>query len=171
MFDPGNKLLRGAKIIGIVGLAAPGKPYHGTVMEIVVPDGVAFVSSVLCWPDKLSILWLLLGDKNRFSAAGLLAHHPPYGAQDVIVRMIAGEKFFPTPKRAGARLLRGGAMPGKAEAASLPWKTVLGVRRGRFGSLSWLQGCRVWQRVPKAMFERGLKIHRRHWRSHAKRGP
>ena len=160
MFDPGNKLLRGAKIIRIVGLAAPGKPYHGTVMEIVVPDGVAFISSVLCWPDKLSILWLLLGDKNRFSAAGLLAHRPPYGAQDVIVRMIAGEKFFP-----------GGFMPGKAEAASLPLKRALGVRRGRFGSLSWLQGCRVWQRVPKAMFERGLKIRRRHWRSHAKRGP
>src|SRR5439155_4946688 len=82
VFDGGNELLWGAKIIRIVGLVASGKPYHGTVMEIVVPHGVEFVSSVVCWPDKLSILRLILGDKNRLSAAGLVAHRPPNGVQD-----------------------------------------------------------------------------------------
>src|SRR5712692_10397178 len=51
-----EKFLGAAQKIRIVGFAASRQSHHGAVVEIVIPDAVESVATLLPWPYQLAVL-------------------------------------------------------------------------------------------------------------------
>src|SRR5690349_17689597 len=84
----GNKFLRSAKIIGVVGFPSPGQRDGGAMMKIVVPHRVEIVTTFGSRPYELDDLSLVFCDQNNRSRRGCFAGGPAHRADDVFVRVV-----------------------------------------------------------------------------------
>src|SRR5205823_3057371 len=84
----GNKLLRRAKVIGVVSFPSPSQRDGGAMMEIVVPNRIEIVAAFFARLNQFCYLPFILRDQKNFSRLGRFAGGPANRADDVLVRVI-----------------------------------------------------------------------------------
>src|ERR1700740_2191479 len=84
----GNKFLRSAKIIGVVGFPSPGQCDGGSMMEIIVPDRIEIVTALAARPCEFDDLPFVFRYQNNRSRRGGFARGAADRADDVFVRFV-----------------------------------------------------------------------------------
>src|SRR6266446_2030996 len=84
----GNKFLRRAKVIGVVGFPSPSQRDGGAMMEIIVPDRIEIVTAFAARPYEFDDLPLVFRDQNNRSPRGSFAGGAANRADDVFVRFV-----------------------------------------------------------------------------------
>src|SRR5262245_53511361 len=84
VLDCGNQLLGRAAIVGVIGLTASGQRHHGSMVEVVVPEGVESVAALFDGSDEMWMLRLVLVGHNDQSPLCRVAHSTADLGQDVL---------------------------------------------------------------------------------------
>src|SRR6266542_1679226 len=84
--DRRDELLRVAKVVAVVGLVAAGQGDQRAVMEVVVPQRIETVATLVERPHESALLRLVFGDQQRLAAVRRSSHAPRNCRQDVLRR-------------------------------------------------------------------------------------
>ena len=84
ILEGGDEFLRRAQIIRVIGFLASGHGDHGAVVEVVVPEHVQAIATLLRGPDQLRVLGFVLIDQQGGAPTGRLPHLAGDRRQDVV---------------------------------------------------------------------------------------
>src|SRR5271157_2040916 len=79
-----DELLRGAKVVAVIRLAAPGGGDHHGVVEVVAPEHVEPETAPLGRPEQPCALSLVFADDQHTTAPGRRADRPHDRPEDVV---------------------------------------------------------------------------------------
>src|SRR5262249_1504585 len=81
-----NKFLRSPPVVTVIGCTAPGKCYHSTVVEVIVPEHVEAMPALLRWADQFRMLWFVLGHEEGGATMSRVRHPAGYGCENMVCR-------------------------------------------------------------------------------------
>ena len=84
VLDRGDKFLRRAAVVGVVGRVAAGQRDERGVMQVIVPKAIEPVAAGGGWPHEFRFLRLVLGDQDDRALARRLARGAAERGQDVL---------------------------------------------------------------------------------------